>query len=189
MYKKITGVPESKDHARQEMIDARAGFNEIRAALKNRKQEFYHMKEENNVEREQIKRERREAEKFKFSKMTKKISFLPALHQQGNFKEDNSVHAIGVPYMDHRDKLKLCIPDKAFKKGIPKWNLQKTCDGDVFSRSVRQEADVYDLDLYKYMTKRERGILRPGQTLQGRTTSAVGGKINAFAEGESTPTD
>ena len=59
MYKKITGVPESKDHARQEMIDARAGFNEIRAALKNKKQEFYHMKEENNVEREQIKKDRR----------------------------------------------------------------------------------------------------------------------------------
>ena len=43
------------------------------------------MKEENNVEREQIKKDRREAEKFKFSKMTKKISFLPALHQKGNF--------------------------------------------------------------------------------------------------------
>jgi hypothetical protein len=64
--------------------------------------------------------------------------------------------------MDHRDKLKLCIPDKSFKKGIPKWNLQKTCDGDLFTRSVRQEADVYDLDLLKYMTKRDRGILRPG---------------------------
>lgn len=43
------------------------------------------MKADNNVEREQIKKERREAEKFKFSKMTKKISFLPALHQRGNF--------------------------------------------------------------------------------------------------------
>ena len=77
--------------------------------------------------------------------------------------------------MDHRDKLKLCIPDKAYKKDIPKWNLQKTSDGELFSKSVRQEADVYDLDLYKYMTKRDRGILRPGQTLPGRTTS-VGGK-------------
>jgi hypothetical protein len=80
MYKKITGVIETKDEARTNMIDARAGFNEVKLALKNKKYEFYQMKEENNVEREQIKKERREAEKFKFSKMTKKISFLPALH-------------------------------------------------------------------------------------------------------------
>jgi hypothetical protein len=52
MYKKITGVPESKDHARQEMIDARALHNEIKMALKNKKQEFYELKADNNVERE-----------------------------------------------------------------------------------------------------------------------------------------
>jgi hypothetical protein len=71
--------------------------------------------------------------------------------------------------------MKLYIPDKTFMKGIPKWNLQKTCDGDLFSRSVRQESDVYDLDLFKYMTKRERGILRP----DARTTSTVGGTLTS----------
>jgi hypothetical protein len=74
----------------------------------------------------------------------------------------NSIHAIGVPYMDHRDKAKLCAPDKAIEKNGPVWKLQKTCDGELFSRSVRQELDVYDLDLLKYMTKRDRGILKPG---------------------------
>ena len=65
--------------------------------------------------------------------MTKKISFLPALSAQPTFSETNSVHAIGVEFMDDRDKNKLCMPDKCYKKDIPMWNLQKTCDGDFFS--------------------------------------------------------
>jgi len=48
--------------------------------------------------------------------MTKKSSFLPALKSNGNFHEIDSVHAIGVKYMDFRDKLKLCMPDKTFTK-------------------------------------------------------------------------
>jgi hypothetical protein len=55
--------------------------------------------------------------------MTKKISFLPALNVQTVFSESNSVNAIGTEYMDFRDKNKLCMPDKSFKKGIPMWNL------------------------------------------------------------------
>lgn len=48
--------------------------------------------------------------------MTKKQSFLPALKSSGNFHEMNSVHAVGVEFMDFRDKLKLCMPDKSFVK-------------------------------------------------------------------------
>ena len=66
------------------------------------------MKEANNKEREEIKREQRLAEQFKFTKMTKKTDFLPALKSVGNFTNTNSVHAIGESYVDHRDKLKLC---------------------------------------------------------------------------------
>lgn len=69
--------------------------------------------------------------------MTKKIAFLPALKQKTVFGETNSVHAIGSEYVDHRDKLKSFMPEKTFMKGIPKWNLQKTCDGDFFSKNVR----------------------------------------------------
>ena len=75
--------------------------------------------------------------------------------------DTNSVHAIGIGYVDHRDRVKAMQPDKTFVKGIPKWNLQKTCDGGFFSKSVRQEQDVYDLDLLKFMTTWERGIQRP----------------------------
>ena len=63
--------------------------------------------------------------------------------------------------MDGRDKLKLCAPDKTFVKSTLKWQLQKTCDGDLFQRSTRQECDLYDEDLKKYMMKLERGIFKP----------------------------
>jgi hypothetical protein len=37
------------------------------------------MKEENNVEREILKKEERMAKAFKFTKMSKKVAFLPSL--------------------------------------------------------------------------------------------------------------
>ena len=95
--------------------------------------------------------------------MTKKIDFLPALKGAGFFKDDTSVHAIGVDYMDDRDKQKLCAPAKTYVKEDFKWNLQKTCDGDFFTRSVRQETDIYDLNLLKYMRTQRRGLVRPGK--------------------------
>jgi hypothetical protein len=55
--------------------------------------------------------------------MTKKSAFLPALKSQGNFTDINSVHAIGVDYMDYRDKIKLCMPNKSFIKDDSNWKL------------------------------------------------------------------
>ena len=72
--------------------------------------------------------------------MTKKSSFLPALKSKGFFKDTNSVHAIGAEYVDDRDKYRMHAPERAFlqaSKGGPKWNLQKTSDGNLFSKSVR----------------------------------------------------
>jgi hypothetical protein len=93
--------------------------------------------------------------------MTKKISFLPALKETPVFQKQNSVHAVGATFMDHRDKLKLMAPDKTIMRETNKWALQKTCDGELFQKSVRQEKDVYDLDLLKYMKTNERGLKRP----------------------------
>lgn len=45
------------------------------------------MKKEHDMEREEIKREAKNAEQFKFTKMTKKVSFLPALKSKGFFKD------------------------------------------------------------------------------------------------------
>lgn len=64
--------------------------------------------------------------------------------------------------MDHRDKCKLFAPDKTFAKEVGnKWGLNKTSDGNLFSVSARQEVDVYDTDMLKYMRKLERGIFKP----------------------------
>lgn len=72
------------------------------------------------------------------------------------------MHAIGAEYMDFRDKCKQMAPDRAFEKGASSlWHLQKTCDGDLFQRSVRQELYDVDLDLLKYMRKLERGTFKP----------------------------
>jgi len=90
--------------------------------------------------------------------MKKKESFLPAIKSRGNFEDLTSVHAIGTEYMDHRDKLKLSIPDRTFVKTVKLWNILKTCDGDLFFKEVRQEQEIYDLDALKYMRKTERGI-------------------------------
>ena len=92
--------------------------------------------------------------------MTKKIGFLPAVKNEGYFRDTNSFD-IGTEYMDNRDRLKLMMPDRAYKKGIPKWYLQKTCDGDTFLKSTKQEAEVYDYDYLKYMRTMDRGITKP----------------------------
>mgnify|MGYP001464867281 CR=1 FL=1 len=143
------------------MIAARSDFNSYLRALEEKKEEYKELKADNDLERNQIRKEMREAEKFKFGNMKKKIGFLPSLHQKGYFKNTNSVHAVGAPYVDHRDKMRLCMPDKTFLKNQPQWALQKTCDGKAFSMSVRQEKDVYDLDLLKYMKTKDRGISKP----------------------------
>ena len=124
MYKKITGVPEGKDQARSEMIRAKSEYRNFKLHLLNKKQEYRDLKADNDIERIQIKKELREAEKFKFGNMTKKSEFLPTLFQEPYFKKgETSVHAIGVPFIAHRDKMKLCMPDRAFTKDQPKWNL------------------------------------------------------------------
>lgn len=56
--------------------------------------------------------------------MTKKSEFLPTLFQEPYFKKgETSVHAVGVPFMGYREKMMLCMPDRAFPKDQPKWNL------------------------------------------------------------------
>ena len=70
-----------------------------------------------------MKKARKLTEQFKFTNMSKKIDFLPALKSKEYFRDTNSVNAIGTEYMDHRDKIKTYMPDKSFKKQPNKWNL------------------------------------------------------------------
>lgn len=85
MFKKITGVAATKEDARSELIDARARFRIYADHLKDKKAEYKQIKQENDQEREQIKKDQKMAEQFKFTKMTKKVSFLPALKERGYF--------------------------------------------------------------------------------------------------------
>ena len=102
MDKKVTGQIIGKDETREAMIDARSRFKVYTEHLQNKKGEQQENKEANNKEREEIKRQQRIAEQFKFTKMTKKADFLPAL-SSGNFHELTSVHAIGTKFVDRRD--------------------------------------------------------------------------------------
>lgn len=159
------------------MVSQRELFKQYVQHLQHKKLEYLELKNENMKEREDIKKAAKQAEQFKFTKMTKKISFLPALKERPVFQKQNSVHAVGAPFMDHRDKLKLMAPDKTIMRETNKWALQKTCDGELFQNSVRQEKDIYDLDLLKYMKTYERGIKRPHFNVT--TMSAIGNKTNS----------
>ena len=52
MNKKITGVPESKDQARDELVDSRHRFRIYAEHLKEKKNEYREMKGDNDKERE-----------------------------------------------------------------------------------------------------------------------------------------
>lgn len=62
MFKKITGVPPSKDEAREELVDARQRFKIYAEHLKEKKNEYKSIKQENDKERENIKKEQKMAE-------------------------------------------------------------------------------------------------------------------------------
>ena len=54
--------------------------------------------------------------------MKKKPTFKTATGPFNFFKDDNGI-MIGTVFMDDRDKQKQMMPDRAFKKDIPRWNL------------------------------------------------------------------
>jgi hypothetical protein len=51
MNKKITGVPEGKDQARDQMIRAKTDFKNYIRALENKKDEYRELKADNDLER------------------------------------------------------------------------------------------------------------------------------------------
>ena len=71
------------------------------------------MKQMNELEREELKREERMAKSFKFTKMSKKVPFLPSLHQKGQLEEGVTSVDKGVQFIDDRDKTALIQPDRA----------------------------------------------------------------------------
>ena len=52
----------------------------------------------------ELKKEEKMAKSFKFTKMSKKVPFLPSLHLKGEFTEGITSIDLGVKYLDAREK-------------------------------------------------------------------------------------
>ena len=134
----------------------------------------------NDLEREQIRKEQKMANSFKFTKMSKKVAFLPALHTRGELQVEpvTSIEK-GTNYLAHRDKEKLMFPDKVFEKE-KKFKLNPA-HGSFISTPVGQEFDKYDAVMLRYMRRQDRGEPRPIQQKSGETT--VVSKSSLFLPG------
>ncbi len=83
MYKKITGVdPET---CRENIKVARQSFGDILATLHAVKDLDQTRKTDNDLERAEIRRQEKQAESFKFGKMSKTKPFFPTLNTKGFF--------------------------------------------------------------------------------------------------------
>ena len=107
-----------------------------------------------------MKREERMAKSFKFTKMSKKVPFLPSLHAKGQLEEGVTSVDKDTQYKDDRDKLKLICPDRTLDTKL-KFGLVSTQNCGLIQRSVGQEFDTYDEEMKRYMEKNERGLIRP----------------------------
>ena len=98
------------------------------------------------------------AESFKFGKMSKKQPFFPTLYTRGFLQTENlTSFDNGLPYLDGRDKESLLFPNKV-KDYSKTFGLQKTCDGNFFTKPIGQEIDRYDEVMVKFMKTQDRGL-------------------------------
>ena len=119
------------------------------------------MKAENDIERDEIRREEKNAQMFKFTKMSKKQPFFPTLKTRGTIQVeyvkslDNS-----LKYVPGREKEALMFPARNTDNS-KKFAELGTAPGGFFKREVGQELDKIDAVMRKYMTSRERGLIKP----------------------------
>ena len=85
MWKKVTGTHEENnlEAVRERARAARAEFQGMVHHYKDLRGVYQDIKKQNAIEREELKKEERMAKSFKFTKMSKKVPFLPSLHQKG----------------------------------------------------------------------------------------------------------
>ena len=101
------------------------------------------MKADNNLEREILKKEERMAKSFKFTKMSKRVPFLPSLHQKGELQDNIKALDNETKFRDDRELSALIYPTKATEKNI-KFNLVRTQQTGYIAKMVGQEFDHYD---------------------------------------------
>jgi len=98
-----------------------------------------------------LKREERMAKSFKFTKMSKKVPFLPSLHQKGTLEQGKTKFLdADVKFLDHRQREALIFPNKVSEKE-KKFNLVDTAKIGYIGKMVGQETDTYDEVMMKYM--------------------------------------
>lgn len=170
MWKKITGVHDDNnlEQVRDRARNARAEFQSYVSHYADLRQEYLRMKQDNELEREELKREERMAKSFKFTKMSKKVPFLPSLHQKGQLEEGVTSIDKDVKYSDDRDKVRLIQPDR-IKDNTKKFDLVSTQKLGYIGKPVGQEFDTYDEVMKHYMRKQERGMIRPKKDGSGQT--------------------
>jgi type II secretory pathway component HofQ len=83
------------------MRGAKQAYAETIGQLRAKKDEYQLMKRANEDERKVLLEEERKAKSFKFTKMEKKASFLPALKEREGFNGYTSL-APGEKYLDSR---------------------------------------------------------------------------------------
>jgi hypothetical protein len=81
MYKKITGA--DTEHCRDNMVNSKQSYFEYMSTLSAVKDLDGTRRAENDEERNRIRKEQKDAEMFKFGKMTKKKPFFPTLNTRG----------------------------------------------------------------------------------------------------------
>ena len=102
MFKKISGHQErTNDHVNTQMQSAKDEFMKAMEALRGKKEEYKDLKRQNEEERKRMKEEQRKANSFKFSKMEKKQSFLPSIHEKEVFHPFQT-NEVGEKFIDSR---------------------------------------------------------------------------------------
>ena len=137
MWKKISGTHEDNEleAVRERARNARSEFQGMVNHYKDLRQEYIQIKQMNELEREELKREERMAKSFKFTKMSKKVPFLPSLHQKGELQDGVTSVDKGVGYIDDRDKTALIQPDRV-RERKSKFNLVSTQNLGYIDRPV-----------------------------------------------------
>ena len=96
MYKKITGV--DKGTCRDNIMASKDSYHEYLSTLSAVKDLDQTRRDENDLERARIRKEQKEADMFKFGKMSKKKPFFPTLNTRGYLDPKNQTSFVGNLY-------------------------------------------------------------------------------------------
>ena len=101
------------------LLNAKSDYLNQLELLKLKKKEYRQLKINNEIERKQLKREKREAERLsKLKPLVKKSEFLPYIRPPPFINEQVPI-AVGTQFYDLEDRLKLIMPDKCVTNKPP----------------------------------------------------------------------